>query len=112
MSRIPFDSTLLPLPFLLHTWVGLVSIQFLLPLLFVVRIHIIIQHTLLTYHTHIHTQTHNMDDNIHKYLCTTTHPPSWWLGPSNFQVALYIFYMLYTFMGARIKRSGVMLPHC
>ncbi len=38
----------------------------------VVRIHIVIQHTLLTYHTHIHTQTHNMDESIHKYPCTTT----------------------------------------
>ncbi len=37
----------------------------------VVRIHIVIQHTLLTYHIHIHTQTHNMDENIHKYSCTT-----------------------------------------
>jgi hypothetical protein len=77
----------------------------------VMRIHIVIQHTSLTYHTHIHTQTHNMDESIHKYMCTTTRPPSWWLGPSNFQVALYIFYMLYTFAGARIKRSGVMLFH-
>ncbi len=34
------------------------------------RIYIIIQHTSLTYHTHIHTQTHNMDKSIHKYLCT------------------------------------------
>ncbi len=66
----------------------------------VMQIHIIIQHTSLTYHTHIHTQTHNMDENIHKYPCTTTRPPSWWLGPSNFQVALDIFYMLYTFAGA------------
>jgi hypothetical protein len=24
-----------------------------------------------------------MDESIHKYLCTTTRPPSWWLGPSN-----------------------------
>jgi len=39
---------------------------------FVVRIHIVIQHTSLTYHTHIHTQTHNMDESIHKYMCTTT----------------------------------------
>jgi hypothetical protein len=38
----------------------------------VVRIHIVIQHISLTYHTHIHTQTHNMDENIHKYPCTTT----------------------------------------
>jgi hypothetical protein len=38
----------------------------------VVRIHIVIQHTSLTYQTHIHTQTHNMDESIHKYLCTTT----------------------------------------
>jgi hypothetical protein len=38
----------------------------------VVRIHIVIQHTSLTYHTHIHTQTHNMDESIHKYMCTTT----------------------------------------
>jgi len=38
---------------------------------FVVRIHIIIQHTSLTYHTHIHTQTHNMDESIYKYMCTT-----------------------------------------
>jgi hypothetical protein len=37
-----------------------------------VRIHIVIQHTSLTYHTHIHTQTHNMDESIHKYPCTTT----------------------------------------
>ncbi len=78
----------------------------------VVRIHIVIQHTLLTYHTHTHTQTHNMDESIYKYPCTTTRPPSWWLGPFNFQVALYIFYMLYTFVGARIRRPGTMLPHC
>ncbi len=68
----------------------------------VMQIHIVIQHTSLTYYTHIHTKTHNMDESIHKYPCTTTRPPSWWLGPSNFQVALYIFYMLYTFAGARI----------
>jgi len=41
---------------------------------FVVRIHIVIQHTSLTYHTHIHTQTHNMDESIHKYMCTTIRP--------------------------------------
>jgi len=52
-----------------------------------------------------------MDESIHKYMCTTIRPPSWWLGPSNFQVAIYIFYMLYTFAGARIKRPGAMLPH-
>jgi hypothetical protein len=52
-----------------------------------------------------------MDETIHKYPCTTTRPPSWWLGPSNFQVALYIFYMLYTFVGARMRRLGAMLPH-
>jgi hypothetical protein len=38
----------------------------------VLQIHIVIQHTLLTYHIHIHTQIHNMDENIHKYLCTIT----------------------------------------
>jgi hypothetical protein len=58
-----------------------------------------------------HTQTHNMDESIHKYPYTTTRPPSWRLGLSNFQVALYIFYMLYTFVGARIKRPSVMLSH-
>jgi len=40
---------------------------------FVMRIDIVIQHTSLTYHTHIHTQTHNMDESIHKYMCTTTY---------------------------------------
>ncbi len=33
----------------------------------VVQIHIVIQHTSLTYHTHIHTQTHDMDESIHKF---------------------------------------------
>jgi len=58
--------------------------QIFLSKVVIVRIHIVIQHTSLTYHTHIHAQTHNMDESIHKYMCTITHPHSWWLGPSNF----------------------------
>jgi hypothetical protein len=46
--------------------------QIFLSKVVIVRIHIVIQHTSLTYHTHIHTQTHNMDESIHKYPCTTT----------------------------------------
>jgi hypothetical protein len=57
-----FDATTL-----MWTWIA--SVHYIGGI--VVRIHIVIQHTSLTYHTHIHTQTHNMDKSIHKYLCTT-----------------------------------------